>query len=229
MYFRPFPFLTIFAIPVFAALIMLGIWQSQRAGWKADQVVTFDEMLAAPPLTTEQACAEGLKEAQVVLPIAGQGPDVRVFGQRASGEAGWKIYQAANVCGRPMLIQTGFDALEIGGPGGRLPTPPPPPPDRYIVQPWPERSFMSNANAPEQNQWYWYDAPALSAAVNQPDLDTRFLIVPLDGTPDFLVRTPPETHIGYAVSWLGMAIAFLVIYGVFHARAGRLRFGRTKQ
>jgi surfeit locus 1 family protein len=229
MYFRPFPLLTVFAIPILAALIMLGIWQSQRAGWKADQVVTFEQLLAAPPLMPEQACAAGLKEGQVLTPIPAQGPDVRVFGQRATGETGWKIFQAAEVCGRPMLVQTDFDALKIGGPGGQLPTPPPPPADRFIVQSWPERSFMSNTNSPEKNQWYWYDAPALATAVNQPSLDARFLVVPLDGTPDFLVRTPPETHVGYAVTWFGMAIAFVLIYGVFHARAGRLRFGKAQK
>jgi len=228
MYFRPYPLLTLFAVPVLAALVALGVWQSQRAGWKADQVAALERQLAAPPLPVEQACAAGLADGQIIVPVAGQGPEIRLFGHRASGDPGWKRFQAVVLCGRPVLVQTGFDALEIGGPGGKLPIPPPPPADRFIVQPWPEKPMMAGANAPTQNEWYWFDAPAMATALNQPELDTAHIVVPLDGKPDFLVRTPPATHIGYAVTWFGMAIAFAVIYGLFHMRAGRLRFGRTK-
>lgn len=228
MYFRPYPLLTFFAIPMLAALVALGVWQGQRAGWKAEQIAALEQQLAAPPLGVDEVCAAGLSDGQIIMPLTGQGPEIRLFGHRASGEAGWKRFQAGQVCGRQILIQTGFDALDIGGPGGRLPTPPPPPADRFIVQPWPEKPMMAGANAPQRNEWYWFDAPAMASAVGQPQLDTAHIVVPLDGKPDFLVRTPPETHVGYAVTWFGMAIAFAVIYGLFHMRAGRLRFGRKK-
>ncbi len=227
MYFRPYPLLTLFAIPMLAALIALGVWQSQRAGWKWDLVASLDQQLAAPPQTIEQACQAGLAAGQIVVPLTGQGPELRIFGQRADGAPGWKRFQAGEICGRQILIQTGFEALQIGGPGGRLPTPPPAPADRFIIQPWPEKPFMSGENSPEPNEWYWFDAPAFATALGQPALDAVHIAVPLDGKPDFLVRTPPETHIGYAVTWFGMAIAFVVIYGLFHMRAGRLRFGKA--
>jgi surfeit locus 1 family protein len=58
-------------------------------------------------------------------------------------------------------------------------------------------------------------------------LNNRFYLRAFNGQlPDKLTRTPPVTHYGYAVTWFGMAIAFLVIYAAFHARAGRLRFGK---
>ena len=38
---------------------------------------------------------------------------------------------------------------------------------------------------------------------------------------------PPERHLGYALTWWGIAIALLVIYLVYHASVGRLRFGKT--
>ena len=38
MYFRPYPILTIIAVPALAALVALGVWQSQRAGWKAGEI-----------------------------------------------------------------------------------------------------------------------------------------------------------------------------------------------
>jgi surfeit locus 1 family protein len=228
MHFRPFPILTAFAIPALILLVALGVWQAQRAGWKAEEVATFRQRLAAPPMAVEAVCAQGFAEQQIILDAPSAGAAVRVFGPRASGKPGWKLFQASGMCGRSILVQAGFEELEIGGPGGVSPAPPEPWPDRYIVAPWPEKPFMAGANDAAKNEWYWMDGPAIAATLGQPDLDTRFVILPLDGMPDFLVRTPPETHVGYSVTWFGMAIAFVVIYGLFHMRAGRLRFGKPE-
>ena len=225
MYFRPFPILTLVAVPALAALLALGVWQAQRAGWKADQVALFQASLDTPPLTIAQACAAGLAERQIIVKPPAAGETIRVFGHRASGKAGWRLFQVAQLCGRPVLVQTGFEELAIGGPGGQLPTPPEPWPDRYIVEPWPAKPLITAPNAPASNEWHWLDPEGIAAQVNAPDLEAQLLVSPIEGMPDFLVRTPPETHIGYSVTWFGMAIAFVVIYGLFHARAGRLRFG----
>ncbi len=228
MYFRPLPVLTVIAIPALAALVWLGVWQSGRAGWKADEIAAFEQHMQAPPLTAQQACVRGLATSEILAPQPVAGPVLRVFGHAATGEAGWRHYQAADLCGAPVLVETGFDALQIGGPGGAMPAAAAvKPAGRFIVTPWPDQPFMAAPNAPERNEWSWFDAPAMKAALNQPGLDTRYLLVPLEGLPDYLVRTPPETHVGYAVTWFGIAVAFAVIYGLMHARAGRLRFGRA--
>jgi len=230
MYFRPLPVLTLLAIPIMAALVALGVWQAQRAGWKADLIKTFEQTATAPPLSLAAVCGAGLTEGQVISPPTPSGPTLRMFGHDAAGTAGWREFQVADLCGRPVLVESGFEALEIGGPGAFLPPGMKPEAivDRFIVEPWPEKSFMTAANSPARNEWHWFDAAALSQAAGAPDLDGRFIVTPYSGTPAFLSRTPPETHIGYAVTWFGMAAAFAVIYAVFHARAGRLRFGKAK-
>ncbi len=228
MYFRPLPVLTIIAIPALVALVWLGVWQSQRAGWKADQIAAFQTHMQAAPLTQQEACAAGLSSGQIIAPPSAEGATLRVFGHQADGAPGWKHYQAAEICGAPVLVETGFDALAIGGPGAAIPgavrtTSP----DRFIVAPWPEQPLMAAPNAPARNEWSWFDAPAIVKALGLPTLDIRYVLTPLEGMPDYLVRTPPETHVGYAVTWFGMAIAFAVIYGLMHMRAGRLRFGKS--
>lgn len=228
MHFRPYPLLTAFAIPVLVLLVWLGVWQAQRADWKTAEVASFKERLDAPAIQIDAICAVGIAEQQIMMTPPSDGAAIRLFGMRASGKPGWKVFQASAMCGRPILVQKGFEELVIGGPGGVSPAPPPPWPDRYIVAPWPEKPAMASDNDPSANEWHWMDAPAIAAALDQPDLDTRFVILPLDGMPDFLVRTPPETHVGYSVTWFGMAIAFVVIYGLFHMRAGRLRFGKAR-
>jgi surfeit locus 1 family protein len=229
MHFRPLPLMTAFAIPALILLLWLGTWQAQRAGWKAAKVASFAERLAAPPATVESICASGLADQQILTTPQSSGGAIRVFGTRASGKPGWKLFQASTMCGRPVLVQTGFEELVIGGPGGVSPAPPPPRPDRYIVAPWPRKPALPGDNAPQRNEWYWMDHPPIAAFLGQPQLDAQFVILPLEGMPEFLVRTPPETHIGYSVTWFGMAIALAVIYGLFHMRAGRLRFGKARQ
>lgn len=230
MYFRPFPVLTIIAIPALATLIWLGVWQVERVGEKSSEIAAFERHMSAPPLTLEQACAEGLAANQIILPPSASGAELRMFGHSTSGDPGWRHFQAADICGKPVLVETGFDALAIGGPGGVSPKPPAPEiaPDRFIVTPWPDQPFMAGPNTPERNEWSWFDAPAIARAIDRPELDPDFLVIPLKGMPDYVVRTPPETHIGYAVTWFGMAIAFALIYALMHARAGRLRFGKPR-
>ncbi len=229
MYFRPLPFLTLFAVPILAALLALGVWQAQRAGWKADLVKAFEQAADAAPLTLDQACAAGLAEGQVIASPTPGGTSLRVFGNNTAGAPGWRRFQLADLCGRQVLMESGFEPLIIGGPGGQLPPGAIAAPvvDRYIVEPWPEKSALAPANAPERNEWHWFDVDAMRAAVGARDLEAAFIVTPYAGMPAFLSRTPPETHIGYAVTWFGMAAAFLVIYAVFHARAGRLRIGRA--
>lgn len=225
MYFRPLPVLTLIAIPALAALVWLGVWQGGRAGSKANEIAAFEQHMLEPPLTAERVCAKGLATGDILAPQPAGGPTLRVFGHRVTGDAGWRHYQAASLCGAPVLVETGFDALQIGGPGAAMPGAAAQwHVEKFIVTPWPDQPFMAAANSPERNEWSWFDPAAMKAALGQPGLDTRFILAPLEGLPDYLVRTPPETHIGYAVTWFGMAIAFVVIYGLMHARAGRLRF-----
>jgi len=222
MYFRPFPILTIVAVPALAALIALGVWQAQRASWKADLIQQFAEAAKAQPQSSEAALCNGSPaEGTVVAPPTASGPMLRVFGHDTEGTAGWRQFQAVPLSCGAVLAETGFEALNIGG---APPLTNKGPPDRFLVQPWPEKSFMAPENAPADNEWHWFDAPLMATHLTAQPLNAAFILTPLSGTPDFLTRTPPESHIGYAVTWFGMAIAFAVIYGVFHARAGRLRF-----
>lgn len=229
MYFRPLPVLTLFAVPILVALVALGVWQAQRAGWKAELIRDFEQAAQAAPLTLDAACAAGLADGQVIVPPSASGTALRLFGNDAGGSPGWRLFQVAILCGKPVLMEAGFEKLVIGGPGGQLPEGASARPviDRYIVEPWPEKSAMAPDNAPGRNEWHWFDAAAMGQAIAAPELDARFIVTPYAGMPSFLSRTPAETHIGYAVTWFGMAAAFLVIYAVFHARAGRLRFGRA--
>jgi surfeit locus 1 family protein len=227
MYFRPFPVLTIIAVPALAALIALGVWQSQRAGWKADLIASFEQAATVETKSAETVlCGGHARQGAVVSSPQTEGQSLRVFGHDATGAAGWRLFQPVHLPCGAVLAETGFEAIDIGGPGGVLPAKPAATPTRFLVDVWPEKPLMAAENTPADNEWHWFDGPAMAARLGVPALDQRFILTPLNGMPDYLTRTPPETHIGYAVTWFGMAAAFAVIYALFHARAGRLRFGK---
>ena len=96
-------------------------------------------------------------------------------------------------------------------------------------------------NDPAGNRWYEMDAEAMQAALAVRQLEPA-LFEPVELTyvsPSGARRQianpfaaavpgdalPPERHVGYALTWWGLAAALVGIYVAFHLRAGRLRFG----
>jgi surfeit locus 1 family protein len=246
MHFRPFPVLTLVAIPATAALLWLGTWQANRAEWKAGLITEYERAAASAPQPVDEAlCALANREPKredLYRPIDGgsvvqllnarppSAAAVRMFGQDAAGSAGWHhlVLAAPPAClaGQGELLVAGpFEpfipgqttAVASAGPG----------PKRFMAVTWPDRPTFTAANSPETNDWHWFDRAGMEQALGAPKINSAFYLAAMPDTmPVHLTRTPPATHIGYSVTWYGMAIAFVVIYAVFHARAGRLRFGK---
>jgi surfeit locus 1 family protein len=233
MHFRPFPVLTLLAIPALALLISLGVWQLPRAEWKKTQIEKFEVALKAAPLTLNGAvCGEDAAAGRVVSARdVDQHIDllhsIRMFGQSPNGQAGWRLFSAASPSA---CSDTGVVLAELGfEPMMQQMSPAEPPAGKrdYLLTAWPPRGMFTLDNDAADNDWHWFDAAALAAYLGVPKVDDRFYLAVLpDALPANLARTPPETHYGYAITWFGMAIVFVVIYAVFHARAGRLRFGK---
>jgi surfeit locus 1 family protein len=235
MRFRPYPVLTLFIVPALALLVWLGSWQLQRAEWKKGLIADFETQSKAEPVSLDTAfCRDGAAVGRIVKgpevvaavePDAGQPApaEIRMFGADDGGNAGWTHL----VAGRappciadigPILIAVSFEGLDhsmhalTGG-------------ARYLVRAWPRKGQFDAVNSPETNDWHAYDGPAMATALRIAKLNPCCVLQPFAGElPDDLTRVPPAQHYGYAVTWFGMAIALLVIYGVFHIRAGRLSF-----
>ena len=81
-----------------------------------------------------------------------------------------------------------------------------------------QRSWAMPDNAPERNVWFWYELPAMARATGLP-LATFYVEAaidpaapegaPLGGQTRYQL---PDNHLGYALTWYALAIAFAVIY-----------------
>ncbi len=232
MLFRPYPVLTLVSVPILAALIALGVWQLNRADWKADLITRWEASAKARPGSlgaaicgrTADDAAPRLVAAEDVLSRRLDDRFIRMFGHNSAGGAGWRLFAAISApdCGSgALLAEVGFEPLpsEIDAPREA------PPPTAYIVSPWPRANAFAPANDPAGNDWHQFDGRQIAEALDQPKLDQTQMLEPFsDALPEVLARTPPSRHIGYAVTWFGMAAGFVLIYAAFHARAGRLRF-----
>ncbi len=236
MTFRPYPILTLLTLPALAFLIWLGSWQLDRRAWKAELIAAFEASAEAPPVGLEETlCASSPATGQRVdmnTVFPGDGA-VKVYGTGPEGAPGWRIFAPVLVpaCGDAPLIlaETAFEPLETAMRGGDGRTA-----ERSVVQslrfetPAPRGPFTP-ADSADQSEFYAFDASAMAVALgfDAGDVNADWWLAADDGSlPAYLTQTPPERHVGYAVTWFLMAAALIAVYLLFHARAGRFSLPR---
>jgi surfeit locus 1 family protein len=227
--FRPLWWPTLLALPALGVLLALGLWQLDRLAAKERLIATAGERtrMAAVGLP-EPASWAGLElEEWVYRPVTAEG----VFEHDAEayiytvlsdprgdlGGAGYLVMTPLRLPqGAAVLVNRGFvpDALKEpstrsqGRPGWFAPKP-----------------------DVDANVWYSRDILAIGAA--------RGLAEPapfyIDEGPREGVPVPqggetrvsfPNPHLGYALTWFGLAGALVVVYLAFHYAQGR--FGRAR-
>jgi surfeit locus 1 family protein len=237
--FRPMPRLTAATLSALALLLALGVWQLNRAQEKrkliaehakAESAAPFDD-LYTPVCRGHVSAENAVGGATVKPPTVFKGEEVRFYGPGPGGEGGWRILRLtpAPDCGCPephdaacvrqdlsVVTEVGFEGLDgtRSGPAERLQIAPPPTPNLFTPQ-----------NDPERGQFYRFDEAALARAFGVAPKQVEgswWLAADRPGLPPALAEMPPERHIGYALTWFGMAIALIAIYFVYHHRAGRL-------
>jgi surfeit locus 1 family protein len=244
--FRPFPILTLLSIPSLIILIWLGTWQVQRMEWKRSIIAQIETGLAAPAVPMVEAL-EAAKRGEnvtyrkvIVDPLAGSPPQLewasqkRVFRFGLSGE-------------RLVLVETA-----IGEPKPDAVMDAPKGPIEAVLRPAARANAYTPDNDPSTGFWYWLDAKAMAAAISSPAwraangaraVETGYYAAALtlcdyskagDGLTCVPTANPranpkadtlsPERHLGYVITWWGLAVALVAVYLALHARAGRLSF-----
>lgn len=214
---NPLPVMTALSIAAFAFLILLGVWQWSRFQEKrflADAVV--DKVALAPFSLVEGA------------------PQL-VYAAR-DGRPGWRIFHPIRYGDVAVFVDSGFVAGAAAPDWRTLPPPTALSAARAVtgipVTPRKPSAFAAR-NDPSAHIWYQIDLPAMGASAGLERVEPYYVAMPYVGETGqaepnpfagaaALDPLPPERHLGYAVTWWGLAAALVGVYLAFHARAGRL-------
>ncbi|WP_291844869.1 SURF1 family protein [Maricaulis sp.] len=225
--FRPLPLLTAFTLASLALLVWLGSWQMQRMAWKADRLAAW-EMRGDAIGFHEALCSQSGQafSPPVTGPVPLTGETLRFYTLRDT--AGWMrlALMRAPACEadapqRYLLVEIAFEDLRSGEQESIR---------RWRIETPPAATVFSAGNDPDTNQWYSHDAEAMAEAFG---IDPAALL-PVwaradTGIPSSLSRTPPAKHLGYALTWYGLALALIGVYLALHVSRGRLRLSTPPQ
>ncbi len=188
-----------------ALLLWLGVWQVQRLAWKNQLIANFD---------TTKVTLTGQFVDQVPL---------RMLSSHEGGPA-WQLLQKFDSQdGRTILVSR-----------GKLPQTAAMPADikttvtiiGHLQKHDMGRGFFDVDNNPVENLWYQWDLDAMTGSTSHSG-EVLHLIPGSPGTEGLFVDAPKSelrnNHLGYAITWFGLAAVLLVMTGLFVWRIVRTR------
>ena len=208
----------------FCALIGLGVWQVQRLKWKTALLAHISALQGAPARPAEtvlKGADTDFARVRISCPQVETTPVLHLFALY-EGLAGYRLITA---CALPpgagygsILVDRGF----IPQPGDDHPRPIP---GEVIRQPVigvlraPDaRNIATPVNQPDKNLWYWRDIPAMAHELGAARPAPVFMMLespaPASGTPRPapVPLNIPNNHLGYAITWFGLAAALAGVY-----------------
>ena len=213
---------TLVALPIIALLIGLGSWQLQRLAWKEGLIGTMHERLAGAPVPLAEALARPAEEREWQRVMATgtylHDRQIALYRMSVEGEPGYLILTPLRLSdGRMVLVDRGFVPPGLVDPALR-------PESEPVGEVWvvgvlrggeTQRTF-TNDNDPAGGAWYWYDLPAMAAAMG---VDLLPVVIHADRDPAATwpvggqaIFAPRNDHLQYALTWYGLAAVALVIY-----------------
>jgi surfeit locus 1 family protein len=203
-------------LPVLAILLALGTWQARRLAWKTEILARIEAAEARPAAPLGPAPAlfarveatgrfDHAREALVGLEVRGTTLGARL------------VTPLLRAGADPLLVDRGWVPIERSEPVDH--------PEAEVrvtgwVRPAEPAGVFSAAGDPAGRRFYSFDPAAIGAALGLPGV-APFLLVAIGesrGLPDpaRAVPRPSNNHLGYAITWYGLAAALV---GVFLAWA----------
>ena len=238
MQFRPLLWPTLFALPALLVLLCLGTWQVQRLEWKNQLIEDFESRATAAPVDLPSGDAGPEMEFRR-LALTGSfdhSKEVFMTGRTYEGNAGFHIVTPFTLTdGRTVLINRGWvsesyrvqDKREFTLVEGKITV-------AAILRFPGKRGYFVPENEPENGFWFTLVPEQIvnhlglqgkaETAIYAAALRTSDTIqLPIAARTETNLR---NSHLGYAITWYGIACALIGVYLTFHQQAGRLRFGR---
>lgn len=208
-------------LAVVAGLVWLGSWQLQRAAWKNDVLARIDraESGSVVRLTTDDLSEVSPSDLRhVAVDGTLTGPALAVH-DVADGVLGHRLVFGLDLGASTLLVDAGALPVSLDdAPVAVAPT-------RtvtltgYLGAPPRAGGFVPENDA-ALNRWYRWDVPAMSAALglSRPASGLLRLSRPIEGyavggvrpTVTETLPRPHNRHLGYALTWFGLAGTVLV-------------------
>jgi surfeit locus 1 family protein len=230
---RGFPWLLIvLSLAALAILVSLGNWQVRRLAWKEDLLATIDTRVHADPVPLAEALEKTAAGEDIeYLPVKVTGRFIPGTEQHLlstwKGASGWNIYQPLRMDdGAILFLNRGFVPYDRKEPETR--------PDSLAegeqaliglarLPLFENPGFLVPDNDPARNQYYWKDLAAMTEAAGLEGETVLPLFVdagpyadplklPIGGVTNIDL---PNSHLQYAVTWYGLALALVGVVGVF--------------
>ncbi len=231
---------TALSVAGLAVLIGLGTWQLQRKQWKDQLIAKIAARIAASPVPLSQAQQTWLAGGDIdYLHVTARGrlhhDKERYLYAPAKSGLGWHVYTPLEWAPSQVVwINRGFVPDERKDPASRREGQLPGEVEvTGLVRVPHGTGLFTPANDVARNLWYWPDPTAMHASAFA-DTAVRALAftVDVDARPEPPGGLPrggvtrldlPNRHLEYALTWYGLALTLIGVYGAF--AASRLRPG----
>lgn len=213
--------LTILSAVAFVVLIMLGVWQVQRLQWKEGLIARAEAVAGNPPAAPSEALQSDNPEfSRVALSCPGLAAAPFVELQTIhEGQPGVRLISACRHPGYPqtLLVDRGFVADEISA---RPPVGASDAAVQLVAQVRETPSPGPMALAAEGRRFFARDNTAMARVLGVEGPVAPWTLFALDSSnpewPALKPSAPPaafaNNHLGYAITWFGLALALLGVY-----------------
>lgn len=226
---------TMFALVGIVILCGLGVWQLDRKMWKEDLIARLNARLSRAPqdlpprASWPQLHQDGEEFRRVVFPaefLDGEEALVYTAGSPlrpdVKGPGYWVFAPVRLAGGSIVLVNRGFVPPDHKDPAERSEGTPHGIVDVVGVMRWPEaRGTFTPADDPKKNIWFLRDSKSI-ADIKKWATAAPFYIdqeepVPAGGwpKPGKLEVQLPDNHLQYAITWLALAGAVVIAFGVW--------------
>ena len=220
--------LTVLAVALLGVLLALGVWQVQRMQWKEGLIASAEAAAGQPPLPLDEALKlENPEFRRVLLTCRGLAAAPYVELQSIeNSDAGVRLVSACRPEGMEeiLLVDRGFVSADISAR---------PPVKTDDTMPVVVTGVLRRAPAPSaltpppaEGRFYGRDAEAMARALKVEGPISPFTVFATTSTnPDWAALKPSappaaftNNHLGYALTWFGLAVALIAFYGVLLRR-----------
>jgi surfeit locus 1 family protein len=220
---------TIMTLPAFVILLALGTWQLQRLEWKNALLSARETALAAPPITAPGEF-DPARHAGRRVRLSGMflhGKEMYSTPRPRAGYNGLRVVTPLLLAdGAVVLVDRGWLPVERKSPAtrragqieGGVTI------EGVIRAPGQPGRFVPD-NQPADNIWFSFDVPAMAKAASLERVRPYLVVAGPAANPGGLPLGQPyrveirNDHLGYAITWYGLAAALLAVYILYARRA----------